>query len=110
MIGKSLVTTVDCNNPTFLKTFAKLKPHQAKEARFMLGLLIMLDTDNPPGKLHFHSLQNKLAPSVLDPTKKVKIYTIHITNNDSHKASFTLESGVAYMRVCGEHDSIDKTP
>ncbi|MGV7207411.1 hypothetical protein ACLB1G_06115 [Oxalobacteraceae bacterium A2-2] len=51
-----------------------------------------------------------MVPSVRDPAKKVKVYTIHITTDDTYKASFTLEDGIAHMRVCGGHDQVDKNP
>jgi len=110
MSGKNRILRVDGGNATFQKTFAKLKPQQMKEATVAFGLLFMLDTDSPPAKLHFHPLKNCLVPSVLDPTKKVKVYTIHITADDAYKASFTLEDGTAYLRACGEHDKIDQFP
>lgn len=74
------------------------------------GQLFMMDTDQAPSKLHFHPLKDKLVPSVVDPKKKIKVYTIHITTDDAYKASFTLEDGTAYLRVCGEHDQVDKNP
>jgi hypothetical protein len=110
MSGKNIIYRVDGNNPIFQKTFAKLKPKQSKEATAAFGLLFMLDTDQAPGKLHFHPLKDMLVPSATDPTKKVKVYTIHITADDTYKASFTLENGTAYLRACGEHDGIDKNP
>lgn len=110
MSGKNIVYRVDCGNEIFQKTFAKLKPPQLKEARVALGLLIMMDTDAAPGKLHFHPLKDIKVSSALDPSSKVKVYTIHLTTDDSYKASFTLENGTAYMRVCGEHDGVDKNP
>jgi hypothetical protein len=81
-----------------------------KEAKAALGLLIMMDTDEPPAKLHFHPLKDIKVSSVRDPKVKVKVYTIHLTSDDCYKASFTLEDGTAYMRVCGEHDQVDKKP
>lgn len=110
MSGKNLILKVDGGNATFQKTFAKLKPQHRKEANIAFGTLFMLDTDQAPAKLHFHPLKNCTAPSVLDPAKRVKVYTIHITTDDTYKASFTLENGTAYLRVCGEHDDVDKSP
>lgn len=110
MTGKNLILRVDGGNETFQKTFAKLKPQQKKEATIAFGLLFMLDTDMAPSKLHFHPLKDFMVPSVMDPKKKVKVYTIHITSDDTYKASFTLEDGTAYLRACGTHDGIDKSP
>jgi hypothetical protein len=110
MSGKNLVLRVDGTNETFQKTFAKLRPQQRREATKALGLLFMLDTDMAPASLHFHPLKNKLVPSAIDPGKKVKVYTIHLTTDDAYKASFTLEDGTAYLRSCGEHDDVDDKP
>lgn len=68
-----------------------------------------MDVNNPPAKLHFHPLRDRMVRSMVDPLKKIRVYTIHLTSNDKYKASFTIEGGTAYMRVCGEHD-IDKNP
>lgn len=110
MSGKNLIVRVDAGNPTFQKTFQRLNPQHAKEASRALGLLIMLNTDAAPAKLHFHPLKGVMVPSALDPAKKVKVYTIHITADDCYKASFTLEDGTAFLRSCGEHDDIDNSP
>lgn len=110
MTSKNVILKVDGNNVTFQKTFNKLDPKQKKEALAAFGFLFMMDTDQPPAKLHFHPLKNQLVSSVLDPMKKVKVYTIHISSDDTQKASFTLENGTAYFRQCGEHDKIDKAP
>jgi hypothetical protein len=109
MSGKLIVTAINVENPTFQRTFRKLPPDILKEAKKALGELLLTDILDPPAKLHLHPLTSKSVPSRLDPAKKVKVYTIHLTSNDSYKASFTFENGVAYMRVCGEHDDIDKS-
>lgn len=59
---------------------------------------------------HLHALTGKTVRSALDPAKQVKVYTFHLTSNDSWKASFTLEEGCAYLRYCGEHDAVDDAP
>lgn len=110
MSGKSQITKIDGGNPTFQKAFAKLKHQQKREATAAFGTLLMLDIDQAPAKLHLHPLKNLTARSVLDPTKRVKVYTIYITADDRDKASFTLENGTAYLRFCGEHDEVDKSP
>lgn len=110
MSGKNIISRLDFGNETFQKTFRKLKPKQQKEAHTAFGLMAMMDTDAAPGKLHFHPLTNVKVPSVADPKVKIKVYTIHITADDTYKASFTLENGTAHMRVCGEHDDVDDNP
>jgi hypothetical protein len=106
----NLILRLDFSSTRFQSDFRSLKPDIMKEARRLLSDLIMVDIENPPARLHLHPLKDKLVPSVLDPTKKVKVYTLHITSNDSWKASFTLEAGTAYMRLCGPHDKVDKSP
>lgn len=105
-----VIIRLDISNPVFIRTFTKLSPSTLKEARKIMGELILVDMDNAPAKLHLHSLVNKSVISAIDKTKKVPVYTIHITSNDSHKASFTYENGTAFFRVCGAHDDIDKNP
>ncbi len=108
MSGENVIRVVDGNNPIFIKTFSKLSPQQRREASKIFGLLFMLEVDKAPDKLHLHPLTDIEVPSMKDPKKKIKVYTIHITPDDSYKASFTLEDGTAYLRVCGEHDWVDK--
>lgn len=105
-----VVKRIDFGNPTFQKTFSRLKPDIAKEARRLISELILVDLDNAPAKLHFHNLKSKTAPSVFDKSKQVPVYTIHITSNDVYKASFTYEENCVFLRVCGEHDEIDDRP
>lgn len=105
-----IIERIDLENPRFQKSFFKLPPTVAKEAHQAIGLLVLADILNPPARLHLHPLTSKAVPSRVDPTKKVKVYTIHLTSNDSHKASFTFEDRTAFMRYCGNHDEIDKNP
>ncbi|WP_211453592.1 hypothetical protein [Collimonas antrihumi] len=102
------IRAVNYGNPIFQKTFRKLKPDVLKEAKRALSELILLDIDNAPAKLHLHALTNKQVLSALDQNKKVPVYSIHLTTNDTYKASFTYEEETAYMRICGEHDDVDK--
>jgi hypothetical protein len=73
-------------------------------------MLILVDVENPPGRLHLHPLTDKMVTSVLDERRRVKVYTFHLTSNDAWKASFTLEQGTAFLRACGPHDKIDANP
>ncbi|MEF8708271.1 MAG: hypothetical protein V5B38_05045 [Candidatus Accumulibacter propinquus] len=106
----ALITRIDCNNSAFQRSFRALQPDIQKEARTALALLIMADVSAPPARLHLHTLKSKLVPSSLDASKKIKVYTFHLTSNDAWKASFTLEEGTAYLRACGPHDRIDSSP
>lgn len=110
MSAKNLILRCDFGNAAFQRNFKALKPDTRKEAVRAIGGLTLVDVDNPPAKLHLHSLTGKLVASALDSSKKVKVYTFHLTSNDAWKASFTLEDGTAYLRACGPHDSIDKNP
>lgn len=104
------ISKLDFGNKTFQRTLQKLKPDIRREATRLIAELICVDIDNAPGKLHLHVLKNKTVRSALDPSKNVPVYTIHITSNDSYKASFTYENETAFFRVCGTHDDIDKNP
>lgn len=42
--------------------------------------------------------------------KNPGVYTIHLTRNHSHKASFEYVGDVAVFRRIGTHKEIDKTP
>ncbi|BCN09710.1 hypothetical protein RPSD_15950 [Ralstonia solanacearum] len=106
----TVIRTLDAGNETFQRLFKKLPNDVLKQAKSALGELLCVDVASAPAKLHLHTLKDKLVPSVKDPKKKVKVYTFHLTRDDTYKASFTLEDGVAYLRVCGEHDSVDKSP
>ena len=106
----ALITRVDGNNSAFQRSFNALQPDIQKEARIAIGLLFMADLRTPPARLHLHSLKSRLVHSILAANKKVKVYTFHLTSNDAWKASFTLEEGTAYLRVCGPHDRIDLSP
>lgn len=107
---KSIITAINASNPVFQRTFLKLGESLRKEAKRAISELFLVDVSHAPAKLHLHPLKSKDVPSVLDPQKRVKVFTFHITSSDSHKASFTLEEGTAYLRACGPHDEIDKTP
>lgn len=110
MSGRHIVLRCDFGNAAFQRSYQALKPDIRKEAVRAIGLLALVDVENPPARLHLHPLTGKSVPSALDPSKKVKVYTFHLTSNDTWKASFTLEDGTAYLRACGPHDAIDKTP
>lgn len=110
MSKERLILSLSYEFVGFQNCFKRLKPDLQKEVRRALAELSMVDIDNAPAKLHLHALKNKEVVSVLDPKKKVKVYTFHVTSSDSHKASFTFEDGCAYMRYIGAHDDIDKAP
>jgi hypothetical protein len=110
MTADRTIRALNCDAPSFQHRFKRLKPDIQKDARRALGEMVLQDIDHPPAKLHLHTLTNTQVPSALDPSKKVSVYTLHITSNDAYKASFTFEDGCAYMRNCGPHNEVDKTP
>ncbi|MDP1648253.1 MAG: hypothetical protein Q8M01_08635 [Rubrivivax sp.] len=73
-------------------------------------MLLLAELDTPPRALHLHQLTNKKVPAMERSGHKVNVWAMHVTKDDSHKASFTLEDGTAYFRLCDEHDVIDKNP
>ena len=105
-----IIQKIDFGSDTFQKTFSKLDERVKKEARKAISEMLLLDISKPPAKLHLHTLKDKEVKSALDPKKKCAVYTIHLTSDDKFKASFTFEDGTAFMRVCGEHDWVDKNP
>lgn len=110
MIEGRVIRAVDCNDLGFIRCFKRLSTGQQEQAREAILLLLLADLDAPPRVLHLHQLTNRQVASVLRPGHKVNAWTIHITKDDTYKASFTLEDGTAYMRLCDEHDVIDKRP
>lgn len=110
MISDRTIRALNCDEPRFQNSFKRLKPDIQKEARRALGEMVLLDLDHPPAKLHLHPLTNTQVSSALNPATKVEVYILHITSNDSYKASFTFEDGCAYMRFCGPHDKVDNSP
>lgn len=110
MIEGRVIRGVDCSATSFVNTFKHLAPAVQAQAREALRLLLLAELDAPPRALHLHQLVNKKVPSIRRPGVTVSAWTIHLTRDDSYKASFTLEDGVAYLRLCGEHDLIDKRP
>lgn len=109
--GERLIRGVVATDPTFIKCLKRIKdPRQLAEITATLRLLLLLDLDAVPAKLHLHQLVNKVVACTVPPVRKVEPWTLHVTADDCYKASFTLEGGVAYMRLCDEHDVIDKNP
>ncbi len=109
--GERLIRGVVATDPTFIKSLKRIKdPARQAEITGALRCLLLLDLDAAPAKLHLHQLVNKAVACTLPPVRKVAPWTLHVTADDRYKASFTLEAGVAYMRLCDEHDVIDKNP
>lgn len=106
----TVIYRIDASAITFVRSYGSLPHDVLREAKKIIGHLLLVDVANAPAKLHLHNLQNKTVSSITNPAIKVKCYTIHITPDDNYKASFTLEDGTAYLRYAGKHDNIDKNP
>ena len=109
-MSANIICRIDASAATFVKSYGSLPDEVLREAKKIIGHLLLLDVTKAPAKLHLHNLQNRTAWSIENPKVKVKCYTVHVTPDDNYKASFTLENGTAYMRYAGKHDSIDKNP
>lgn len=107
---REIIERIDASSKTFIRSFQGLAPDVRKEAIRALGMLLLLDVRAAPARLHLHTLTGRTVPAVLNPARRVKVYTFHLTGNDAWKASFTLEDGTAYLRACGPHDALDKAP
>ena len=105
-----LFVRVDASAVSFHRSIKKFRGAQLEEVLRAIRSLLLLNVDAAPRKLHLHQLTDVFVPSILDPKKKVKPWTFHVTSDDKYKASFTLEEGVVYLRLVGEHDNIDKRP
>lgn len=105
-----VVLGVNIGNTAFMNCWKGLPSNVQDEAKGVIQSLLAMNLDQAPKKLHLHPLTNRKAPSVFDPTKKVAVWSLHITADDNYKASFTFEGGTMYFRTCGKHDAVDKRP
>ncbi|MEY4416706.1 MAG: hypothetical protein RIQ53_3999 [Pseudomonadota bacterium] len=111
MAEERLIRGVVTSAPSFVRGMKRVKDPQRQQAiRQTLRQLLFVDLDAPPAALHLHQLTAKKVPSALHEGTKVTPWTVHLTRDDTLKASFTLEDGTAYFRVCDEHDIVDKFP
>jgi mRNA-degrading endonuclease YafQ of YafQ-DinJ toxin-antitoxin module len=92
-----IIEAVDFSNPVFQRCWKKLGPQTQKEAR--KAICEMMLCEQMPAKLHFHKL------SGFDD-----IWTIHVTADDTYKASFTIKAKTAHFRRVDYHDKLDKDP
>lgn len=105
---KFLVEKIDFGNAHFRRCWSKLDPKVLAEATERVAQL-MRQTSFPAG-LHVHQLKEIRVKSALSQSEEVPVWTMHITADDTHKASFTIENCCAYFRTCGKHDHVDKKP
>lgn len=85
--------------PRFTNLYGKLPPEIKQQAKEAIQLLLTHGTAPFPASLRFKKLKGYKNPSV---------YTIHITPNHSHKASFELRGDVAVFRQIGTHKELDR--
>lgn len=93
-----LVNSLDFSNPGFVRGLRKLPAEIQAHAKQALKDLL---EEPMPSRLRFEKLSGYKNPS---------IFTIHITPNHSHKASFELVGSVARFRRVGTHKEIDRAP
>lgn len=109
-MGRTIVC-VDASSPAFARSLRRIRdPQRTREVVDAVRSLLLLDLDCAPAKLHLHQLKKKDAPSMLEATKRVPIWTVHVTADDCLKVSFTFEDGTVYLRVVKEHDALDADP
>lgn len=87
--------------PRFENQYRKLPSEIKLQASVAIKLLVEHSTSPFPKSLRFEKLTGYKNPN---------IYTIHITPNHSHKASFELRGDVAVFRQIGTHKELDRAP
>ena len=87
--------------PRFNKEYGKLPPEIKQQAKEAIQQLLECGKPPFPKSLRFEKLQGYKNPN---------IYTIHVTSNHSHKASFELRGDVAVFRQIGTHKELDRAP
>lgn len=92
------IASVDMSSPGFGKSLKCIPPEKRAEALSAIKALLQ---DPMPQRIRFEKLVSYKNPA---------IYTIHITRNHSHKASFELIGATAVMRKVGTHKEIDREP
>lgn len=102
------ITAVNCSNTKFLKQLKKLDTVVLGQAVEAIARLPR--QESYPENWHVHPLKGKLVSSAVERGKKVPVWSLHLTSDKQFKASFTVEGGTAYMRVCGTHSEIDDNP
>lgn len=107
-MAAACIGAIDLGNSQFLRQLRRLDPARLAEACERFAMLPR--QAQMPDKLHVHQAVGRMVSSAHDASKKVPVWTMHATNDDSTKASFTLENGVAHFRRLGSHAEIDKYP
>lgn len=96
------IHAVDLSLTSFKNSYRKLPPDiQNAFKKAVKVLLERRSSSSFPPWLRFEKLSGYKKPS---------LYTIHITANHSHKASFELKENVAIFRQVGTHGQLDREP
>lgn len=105
-----IIEHLDLEHPEFRKSYLALPSRVVKDARLAMGLLVLADLMHPPAKLNLHHLEGKVVTSRTNSKKRFKVYVMNLNQEDSYKATFTFERGVAFMRTCGPHGKVNQQP
>ncbi len=87
--------------PRFKSDYQKLSPEIKQQTKEAIDQLIKIGSPPFPRSLRFEKLSGYRNPN---------IYTIHVTPNHSHKASFEMRGDVAVFRQIGTHKELDRAP
>jgi hypothetical protein len=87
--------------PRFDNQYRKLSPEIKQQTKEAIQQLVQHSRPPFPRSLRFEKLSGYKNPN---------IYTIHITPNHSHKASFELRGDIAVFRQVGTHKELDRAP
>lgn len=87
--------------PRFEKDYQRLPPDIREHTKVAINQLLERKSPPFPKTLKFEKLNGYRNPNV---------FTIHVTHNHSHKASFEMRGDVAYFRQIGTHKELDRAP
>lgn len=94
------IREINLNSPAWQRSWRRLPEDAKKEGKKALRALL-LPPDQRPARLHLHKMHTRGD----DP-----IWSLHLTRDDTYKATLSVENGVAVMRRCGRHEEIDRNP
>ncbi len=92
---------VDLSLPSFENSYRRLTPDIKQQAKEAIKKLLSCGKSPFPKSLCFEKMKGYKNPN---------IYAIHITPNNSHKASFEIIKNVAVFRQIGTHKELDRAP
>lgn len=92
------IKKVDLGKTSFQNSYRSLDDDLKAALKEAIKLLLQYPQ---PGRLRLHGLTGYRKP---------KIFSIDITTNHSHKATFELDGEIAIFRRIGTHRDIDRCP